>query len=412
MFPLSLFAVLACAQQLPEPVRFTAGSQSVAYYHQPGDAPAVLLILPNQPETPAAEWKSWQAVAASRKWHLVFPSAGAVGDAGVKLLEAITGHLRAQPALGKAAIYLAGGGGATPMVFYGANRAPHLFSAALAIGGSPAAAIETDRIFGANTNNLPIAWAVSPQEKSAASDSLYRLNVGGYKLEILESPSTAQALDFLAKAGYNPLPRSIDCETGNPAFARCYWITPVAFDGNLRNDIVRATKIQPGSMASLDFGGFGFAPDKPGPGIVVEFLPPKYSGPLKLNDRIVALSGSPVADARHYSELMGQVRDERPVAVTIERGAGKEKERIRLTTRYVLRKREETLTVRLQAEYLPDGKEISIVSRAIAALQITVPAEWVPAAVSWNGTQMATPQAAGCYLLTLQEPGSARPCGR
>jgi hypothetical protein len=107
---------------------------------------------------------------------------------------------------------------------------------------------------------------------------------------------------------------------------------------------------------------------------------------------------------------MSQVTDEKPVAVTIERGTGKNKERVRITTRYALKKREEVLTARVQAQYQAEAKEITIVSRTVAALQVTVPQEWVPVAINWNGITVATPQSPGCYIVSIKNPGSGRPC--
>jgi hypothetical protein len=144
--------------------------------------------------------------------------------------------------------------------------------------------------------------------------------------------------------------------------------------------------------------------------VVVDFLPEGYKGPLKVGDRLTALSGKTIQDPKHYVEMMGEVKEEKPVAVTIERMEGKEKERVRLVTRYVLRKREEVITARIQAEYLPEPKEIVIVTRTVAALRVTVPEEWAPATINWNGQQVATPHNAGCYVLSLKEGGASKPC--
>lgn len=415
MLPLFAFVLFlpgsaAFAQELPEPRRVNVGKQEVTYYHAAGEAHAILLVLLNQPDKPALEWKNWAQIAATRKWHLAAPAVSAVGDPGIKVLEAILAALRARPELDKAPVYLAGAGGSAAMALYAAARASYLFSSAVAIGGSAKPAIESDRLFGGNTTNLPIAWALTPEEKSASRELLYRLNIGGYRIEVLESPTIQQLLDFLAKGVYTPYPTSVDCETGNPSMARCYWITPVEFDPALRNDALRSTRINPDTSASLDFGGFGYSADKPGPGVIVEWLPPKYSGPLQLNDRIVALSGTPIADPKHYLELLTQVADERPVSVTVERGTGKNKERMRITTRYLLRKREEVLTARVQAQYQPDAKEITIVSRTVSTLQLTIPPQWTPVSVNWNGVTVASPQTPGCYLVSLQNPGAGRPC--
>jgi len=223
---------------------------------------------------------------------------------------------------------------------------------------------------------------------------------------VLESANTAQAVNWLARHKYTPWPLKIDCESGNPTLTRCYWLTPTEFDPRLRNYALRSTRIAPDSSASLDFGGFGYRGDAPGPGVLVEWLPENYSGPLRLKDRIVALSGSPIADPRHYVEKMSQVTEEKPVAVTIER----DKERIRLVTRYLLRQRAEVVTARVQAEYLPEAKEITIVSRTVATARVQVPPQWAPVSINWNGTTVAQPNEAGCWIVSIKNPGEARPC--
>ncbi|MBI4908062.1 MAG: hypothetical protein HY820_30840 [Acidobacteria bacterium] len=414
MLPLLLFILCmgraVANAQMPEQQKVQAGKTTAAYYHAPGLTPAILLVLPNHSDKPDVEWKNWSQIAATRQWNLVFPAGPTMGDPGILALEAILSHLRRKPELAKAPVYFAGAGATTPMIIYAAARAPHLFSSAVAIGGSVKPAIESDRLFGGNTANLPIAWGLSPEEKAANRDLLYKLQIATYQVSVLESPTIQQLLDFLAKGLYNLFPPSVDCETGNPIMARCYWVTPVEFDGALRNDALRSTRVNPDTGASLDFGGFGYNLAKPGPGVLVEWLPPKYDGPLQLNDRIVALSGTPIADSKHYLELLSQVKDEKPVAVTIERGAGKNRERMRITTRYQLRKREEVLTARTQAQYQSEAKEIVIISRTVASLQVDVPPQWAPVSINWNGVQVATPQTPGCYIVSIKNPGNARPC--
>lgn len=411
MATLLLAALASALAQTPESVKFQAGQQSLEYLYQPG-AGAVMLVLPGAPETAADEAKTWLPIAASRKWTLVIPRFPSAGDPGVKNLDAMVADLRTRYHAEKVPVYLVGGGPASAAVFYAAARAPYLFTAVLAIGGDIRPAIESDRLFAANTLNTPVAWALSEQERTATANLRQRLTVPGFNLTVLEAPTVGQALDFLAKQLYTALPLKIDCETGNPTLARCYWIRMTGFDAGLRNDAIRSSRVNPDAQASLAFGPFGYPTNKPGPGIIVEWLPPNYSGPLKLNDRILALSGRPISDARHYSEMMSEVRDEKPVSVTIERKEGKETEKLRLTTNYQLRQREEVTTARIQAEYAAASKEIVIVSRAVAAIELNLPAEWVPATVNWNGNQMAAPQGAGCLSLSLKEPGASRPCAR
>ncbi len=406
------FATLQLMAQTPAPVKFPLGNTELSYLYAPGKAEGVLVVLPNQIDKPDVEWKSWTEVAAVRGWHVVMPVTAAAGDAGAKMLDAIVSDVRAKNKLTNAPFYLIGAGPLAPMVMYVICRAPHIFSAGLAIGGSARPAVDTDRLFAANTTLTPIGWALTPEERAENAPVYQRMVTRGFRLEILESPTILQAINWLAKHLYTAHPLKIDCETGNPSMARCYWIQPTEFDPALRNDALPSTRVSPESTASLDFGGFGYSSSKPGPGVIVEFLPENYKGPLKLNDRLVALSGKTIQDPKHYVEMMSEVKEEKPVAVTIERIEGKEKERVRLVTRYVLRKREEVITTRIQAEYLMEPKEIVIVTRTVAALRVIVPEAWAPATINWNGQQVATPHNAGCYQLSLKEGGASKPCAR
>lgn len=363
------------------------------------DSPTLLLLPNGSPE----EAKLWKQVADSVNWHLSTASPSALGDPAVKDIEKVVEELRKER---KGPVYLVGTGPNAAVAFYAGMRAPHLFTAVLAAGGSPKPAIDTDRIFGANAGLLPVAWALTPEDRTANSTAFQKLAVAGIHIDILESANTGQAIEWLAKQKLTAWPQKIDCETGNPTLARCYWLTPTEFDPKLANAALRTTRISADSAASLEFGPFGYRTDVPGPGVIVEFLPPNYSGPLKLKDRIVALSGSPIADPRHYVEKMSQITDEKPVAVTIER----DKERIRLVTRYQLRQRPEVITARVKAEYLPEAKEITIVSRTVATARLQVPPQWAPVSVNWNGTTVAQPNEPGCWIVSIKNPGEARPC--
>ena len=206
-------------------------------------------------------------------------------------------------------------------------------------------------------------------------------------------------LQWLAKHKRDAFPLSIDCETNSPTFARCYWIQPTKFDANERNDVLPSTRIAGGTGAALDLGGFAFKTDDPGPGVLVTSLPEKYSGPLKADDRLIALDGKPLASAAQYLELMEKVTEERAAVVTVQRG----KERIRVETRITLPRREAGVTSRVEAQYLPADKEIQIVSRTITEMRVTVPPEWVPAALLWNGLTLENLKEAGCWVLSVQK---------
>ena len=136
-----------------------------------------------------------------------------------------------------------------------------------------------------------------------------------------------------------------------------------------------------------------------GPGVLVSTLPDKYSGPLKVGDRIVALDGREIADPRRYSDLMAQVKEQRAAVVLVQRG----KDRMRIETSIVLPKRAPVVTARVQAQYLSEDHEIQIVSRAVTQMQVTVPRQWVPAVLNWNGVPLEKLDAPGCRLLTIEK---------
>jgi hypothetical protein len=171
------------------------------------------------------------------------------------------------------------------------------------------------------------------------------------------------------------------------------------FDAAERNDVLPSSRLQATSIAALDLGGFGYKADDPGPGVLVSTLPEKYSGPLKVGDRIVALDGREIADARRYADLMAQTKDERSAVVLVQRG----KDRLRIETSIVLPKRAPVVTARVRAKYLPEDHEIQIVSRAVTQMRVTVPRQWVPAVLNWNGVPLERLESPGCRLLTIEK---------
>ena len=304
-------------------------------------------------------------------------------------------------------VYLAGQGEGAAAVFYVASRRPDLWAAAVAVGGSARPAIDSNRLFGANTTNLPVLWLSAGQDNQAAAA---RMQNAGYNLEFKLEPAAnmAQVFTWLASHQRDPFPAVADCETGTPAFQSCYWIQMTRFDPTERNDALVSTRVPPiGSGASLDLGGFGYNRAAPGPGVLVAWLPPDYKGPLKLNDRILALGGKPLADAASYASLMDQADEEKPVVATVERG----EDRLRIETRILVPKREEMMTARVQGRYDPARHDILVMSRAVTRMRLTVPPAWVPAAMNWNGTDLGTADAPGCWLLDEKNALlSARKC--
>jgi predicted esterase len=345
----------------------------------------------------AAQWQNWTREAG---WQVIAP-AGAPGtdiDSRVRALAAAVESAIQNGSVDPARVYIAGRGDASAAVFYAISRLPDLWAAGAALGGSPKAAIDSNRVFTSNFTNVPVLWISGDESKSLVE----KLTAAKLNLEWQPAPGGANAaslLQWLAKHKRDAFPLSIDCETNSPAFARCYWIQPTKFDANERNDVLPSTRIPGASGAALDLGGFLFKTDDPGPGVPVTSLPEKYNGPLKAGDRLIALDGKPLASAVQYLELMEKVTEERAAVVTVQRG----KERIRVETRIILPRRETGVTSRVEAQYLPADKEIQIVSRTITEMRVTVPPEWVPAALLWNGLALENLKEAGCWTLSVQK---------
>jgi len=345
----------------------------------------------------AAQWQNWTREAG---WQVIAP-AGAPGtdiDSRVRALAAAVESAIQNGSVDPARVYIAGRGDASAAVFYAISRLPDLWAAGAALGGSPKAAVDSNRIFAANFTNVPVLWISGDEGKPMAE------KLAAAKLNVEWQPASGGAnavslLQWLAKHKRDAFPLSIDCETNSPAFARCYWIQPTKFDANERNDVLPSTRIPGASGAALDLGGFLFKTDDPGPGVPVTSLPEKYNGPLKAGDRLIALDGKPLASAVQYLELMEKVTEERAAVVTVQRG----KERIRVETRIILPRRETGVTSRVEAQYLPADKEIQIVSRTITEMRVTVPPEWVPAALLWNGLTLENLKEAGCWTLSVQK---------
>ncbi|HWQ52699.1 MAG TPA: hypothetical protein VN442_03380 [Bryobacteraceae bacterium] len=355
----------------------------------------------------APQWQQWCTAAG---WHFLGPWTDIPEksiDLRIKTLEKRIAETTQRLPVDQSRIYLAGQGDGTPAVFYTASRAPDLWAAAVAVGGAARPAIDSNRLFGANTTNVPVLWLSGSREDEAMAR---RMTSAGYNLEFkVGTSATAQMIfEWLGHKQRDQYPTVADCETGAKTFSRCYWIEVTGFDAGSRNDALASTRVEPlGSGASLDLGGFGFTRNDPGPGVRVSWLPPDYRGPLKLEDRIVAIAGKPVRDAAAYAELMDQTTEEASVAVTVQRG----KERNRLETRILVPKREESVTARVQARYMPELQEIQILSRSIIGMRLTVPPAWAPATLNWNGTALAKAETPGCWLLEEKKALlSARKC--
>jgi hypothetical protein len=343
------------------------------------------------------QWQNWTREAG---WQVI-AAAGVPApdiDSRLRALAAAVESAIQSGSADPARVYIAGRGDASAAVFYAISRVPDLWAAGAALGGSPKAALDSNRIFTANFSLVPVLWISGDDSKPMVE----KLTAAKLNLEWQPASGGASAaglIQWLAQHKRDAFPLSIDCETNSPTFSRCYWIQPTKFDAGERNDVLPSTRIPGGTGAALDLGGFGFKMEDPGPGVLVTSLPEKYGGPLKAGDRLIALDGKPLASARQYLELMEKVTDEKAVVVTVQRG----KERIRVETRIALPRRETGVTSRVEAQYLPAEKEIQIVSRTITEMRVTVAAEWVPATLLWNGLTLENLQEAGCWVLAVQK---------
>jgi predicted esterase len=371
-----------------------------------GDLPEPAAAAP--PKTPAialldaADAPQWQAWVGGLGWKVIAPPAAtaqATGiDARVQALDAAVGGAIRDAGVDPGRVYLAGRGASTASVFYAISRIPDRWAAAVALGGSPEAAVTTGRVFAANFTNVPVLWIGPGADEPELAGKLKK---AGVNLEWRSSAgiSNAAVFEWLARHRRDEFPDSIDCEVNSLAFARCYWIQVTKVDPGERNDILPTTRVAPGSGASLDLGNFGFKPDDPGPGLLVSFLGEKYSGPLKLGDRIVELDGKPIENPRQYAETMNRTVENRRVTVMVERG----QERIRVETTIVVPRRDPAVTARVQARFDAAGRVIEIVSRVVAEMRVTIPPHWVPGGLNWNGLSIEAIDKPGCILLTIEK---------
>jgi dienelactone hydrolase len=357
-----------------------------------GAEPAPLVVLLG----PAPE--AFAAAAAARGWEVAAIPEALPGDAAVGRIEAAVTGAAGRRAIDPARVYLAGRGAASAAVFYAVSRRPDLWAAALGAGGDVQPAIETNRLFGANAQLVPILWAVPAAEQAHAEAYREKLAAKGFDIDLRTAQvSVAEALDWLASHRRDPYPAKIDCETGSPAFARCYWLRMEKFDPAARNDVLGPSRIAPGPGAYLALGGFGYDLEAAGPGVVVSWLAPGYSGPLKLGDRIFSVGGTRIKDPHDFAAFMAGQTEERALGVVVERG----KERLRLESRIALARREENLTVRVQAQYLVDAHELLLITRGVTAVRLELPAEWMPVAINWNGNEAGSAASGGCWNVVL-----------
>lgn len=350
----------------------------------------------------------WQAVAQEAGWQTIVPGGASTDpiDTRVQAAAAAVRSAIQSSSVDPARVYLAGRGDSAASVFYFISRLPDLFAAGIAIGGSPQAALSTGRIYTVNFSNSPVLWVTDSDADEATAQ---KLKAAGMWMEwrSAREMKNADVFAWLAARTRDPFPLDVDCETDSPTFASCFWLTPGKFDVNEANDVLPRTLVATATSAALDLGAFGYKPDDPGPGVLISHLPEKYSGPLKLGDRITALDGHAIADAHEFQDLMAKATEERRAVVMVQRG----KERTRVETRILVPRHDFVPTARVQGKYDPTQKQILVISRGVTEMRVSIPEAWAGASLLWNGLALEEIDKAGCVRLTIdKELLHAGPC--
>jgi hypothetical protein len=372
----------------------------VALAQAPAKQPALAVI-------DSKDAAHWQSVAQEAGWQTVVPGGASTDPIDTRVLAMATAVRSAIQNNGAdpARVYLAGRGDSAASVFYFISRLPDLFAGGIAIGGSPQAALATGRIYTVNFGNSPVMWVTDNDADEATAEKLKAAGMWIQWRSAREMKDT-DVFTWLAARTRDPFPLDVDCETDSPTFASCFWLQPGKFNVAEINDVLPRTLVATATPAALDLGAFSYKPDDPGPGVLISHLPEKYSGPLKLGDRITALDGRPIADAHEFQDLMYKATEGKAV-VMIQRG----KERTRVETRIVVPHHDFIPTARVQGKYDPAQKQILIISRTVTEMRLTVPEAWAGASLLWNGLALENIDKAGCVLLTIdKELLHAGPC--
>lgn len=395
------WAALLAAQQARD-AELRVGNAALRYVYSapPEDAaprPLAVILAEGDPQ-PA--WRQWTATFPP-DWLVVALPVSGLHDGEVKAVQMAIRDAATRLPVDGSRVYLAGA--STAGVFYTLARIPDEFAAGLAIEGTPVPAINTNKLYAAGTSTTPLLWLDPPAYTAKAQA---KLKAAGFRFETASRWTRDQVLEWLSQRRRPAAPFQIDCETHSLAFARCFWLEIVNVNPRRRNDAVPPTRVKPGSGAALAIGPFGYRPDDPGPGVEVVWLPDQYSGPLRLKDRIIAVAGADIKNGQAYADFMDEWIEPKLTAVTVQRGD----ERLRLETAITLPARESTVTARVQGQWLPESRELLLITRAVSELRLQLPRDWAPAKALWNGNELSLDQD-GCWLLTEKEGAlAARPC--
>src|ERR1039457_947324 len=196
--------------------------------------PAVALLDPGD----AVQWQNWTREAG---WQVI-AAAGVPApdiDSRLRALAAAVESAIQSGSVDPERVYIAGRGDAGAAVFYAISRGPDLWAAGGALGGSPQAGPDSNRIVAANFSLVPVLWIAGDDSKPMVE----KLTAAKLNLEWQPASAGASAvglIHWLAQHNREAFPLSIDCETNSPTFARCYWIQPTKFDAGERNDVLRS----------------------------------------------------------------------------------------------------------------------------------------------------------------------------
>src|SRR6185436_20940809 len=172
---LLIFALITAALGAQEPgkeVKFQVSGSELRYLYAAGTDTPLLVILPGSMDEAAVRklFSQWQPVTASHGWNCAMPFVAGVSDGAVRAVQLVVADIQKRlPKVDETRVYLAGIGASTPEVFYTLTRSPDVWAAALAIQGSPAQAINSYKLYGANTQAAPLLW-IAP----AAEADLFR----------------------------------------------------------------------------------------------------------------------------------------------------------------------------------------------------------------------------------------------
>jgi hypothetical protein len=344
----------------------------------------------------AAQWRDW---VGGLGWRVAADETTRPNvDERVLGLEKVVRRMLEDPGVDASRVYLVGRGPSSAAVFYAASRAPDLWAAAVMVGGSPQEAMDTGRVFSANLSHVPILWAGSGPDDPALAE---KIKAAGVNLEFLPKGGlTGSELEkWLQPRTRQEFPEVVDCETTALAFGHCYWTEVVKFDPLERNDLLRSTQLKPRTGALLQLRGFRYAPDDPGPGLTITYIEPAFASQIRAGDRITALNGKPIENARQFEKTLEGISEGGPAVLMVERG----KDRRRIETSIVVPKRDPVVTARVQAKHIPEADAIEVISRQVSALRVTVPRQWVPVEVNWNGLGMEKVAEPGCIELWIEK---------